>query len=339
MSEPERCLILGSGRCGSTLLSDLIATEPETLSIQECLVNREMGQWKSGNKITGLEYWNMLCTPSLQWEVSVRIGAISAEVRYPADGRWGGNLAALPPIASVTLPAISGDPDSLYDLLDSRVPNFPAQPLAQHYLMFLDLLASLQKRRRWVERSGGSSFLADPLLEKIPFDKVVYLTRGPSDTASSMSRHTGFQFIAIRLELFSQLGFDPYGGFRRPSARVSDRQVPAEMQRLLPEQLTLETLTEHGGKVAQHKLIWLAMSRAAERALTEHPPPRLLRMSYEDLVAAPAEQLTRLAEFLGFADPAGWVGQAAGRVSGPRRPEPPASGAVRAAGARGGQGG
>jgi putative sulfotransferase len=333
VSELERCLILSSGRCGSTLLSDLIAGEPETLSVQESLIGRNLDCWASDDKMTGSEYWSLLSTPTLQWEAAVRIGAIADEFRYPATGRWGGNLAALPPIAMVTLPAISADPDSLFDLLGARVPDFPAQTLAQHHVMFLDFLASLQQRRRWVERSGASSSLADPLLGKIGFDKVVYLTRELADTASSMSRHSDFQFAIIRTELLFRCGFDPYREPARPCARdggahAGDRRVPAGMQCVLPEQITVETLTERGGRVEQHKLVWAGMSYAAEVALTKYPPRHLLRMRYEELVEAPEEQLTRLAEFLGFADPAGWAAQSADQVRHPRRPAPAGQPAV-----------
>ena len=341
MSELERCLILSSGRCGSTLLSELIATEPETLSVQESLVNRELDYWAADAKMAGSEYWSLLSTPGLQWEAAVRIGAITGEFRYPATGRWGGNLAALPPIAAVTLPAISADPDSLFDLLDARVPDFPAQTLAQHHVMFLDFLASLKQRCRWVERSGGSSSLAAALLGKISFDKVVYLTRELAATASSMSRHSEFQFSIIRAELLFGCGFDPYREFARRRARdgaapAIDRQVPAGMQCLLPEQITVETLTERGGGVEKHKLAWAGMSYAAEAALTKYPPRQLLRMRYEDLVAAPEEQLTRLAEFLGFADPAGWAARSADQVRQPGRPAPAGQPAVLASQGRSG---
>jgi putative sulfotransferase len=341
MSELERCLILSSGRCGSTLLSELIATEPDTLSVQESLVNRELDYWAPDAKMAGSEYWSLLSTPGLQWEAAVRIGAITDEFRYPATGRWGGNLAALPPIAAVTLPAISADPDSLFDLLDARVPDFPAQTLAQHHVMLLDFLASLRQRRRWVERSGGSSSLAAALLGKISFDKVVYLTRELAATASSMSRHSEFQFSIIRAELLFRCGFDPYREFGRHRARdgaapASDRRVPAGMRCLLPEQITVETLTERGGQVEHHKLAWAGMRYAAEAALAKYPPRQLLRMRYEDLVAAPREQLTRLAEFLGFADPAGWAARSADLVRQPRRPAPAGQPVVRAP--RGGSG-
>jgi putative sulfotransferase len=331
MSELERCLILNSGRCGSTLLSDLIAAEPDTLSLQESLVAIEPSFWNSDNKISGTEYWHVLSTPPTQWKVTVRIGAVAAEVRYPVTGRWGGgNLAALPPIARATLPAISADPDSLFDLLDARVLDFPAQTLGQHHVMLLDFLASLQQRHRWVERSGGSSALAAALLDKFPFDKVVYLTRDPADTASSMSRHSVFQFAAIRTELLFRCGFDPYSGFTLPGTRAIEREVPAEVQCLLPERMTMETLTERGGRIEQHRLACAGMRYSAEAALTKYPPRHLLRMRYEDLVAAPEEQLTRLAEFLEFADPAGWATRSADQVRHPRRAAPAGQPAVHA---------
>jgi putative sulfotransferase len=139
-----------------------------------------------------------------------------------------------------------------------------------------------------------------------------------------MSRHSFFQFAVIRTELLFRCGFDPYNEFTPPRARPggargSDRQVPADMQCLLPKQLTRATLAERGGRVEQHKLLWAGMSYTAETALTKYPPRQLLRMRYEDLVAAPAEQLTTLGEFLGFADPGGWAARSAGRVRGSRR--------------------
>jgi putative sulfotransferase len=315
MSELERCLILSSGRCGSTLLSDLIATEPDTLSIQESLVVRDRESWASDNPISGTDYWTKLITPTLQWKTAVRIGAIPSEIRYPSTGRWAENLAVLPTILKSTLPAISEDPDSLFDLLATQVPDFPAQTFAQHHLMFLDLLASLARRPRWVERSGSSNSLADQLLTKFPLDKVVYLTRGQADTALSMSRHPAFQFGVIRHGLRIVYGFDPYS--RTPSANAGNRPIPDELRCLLPEHMTMQTLREQGGKIQLHKLNWTWNVRIAETSLREYPPRQLLTMRYEDILATPDEELTRLGEFLGFADPAGWAVQAAGRV---RRP-------------------
>jgi putative sulfotransferase len=318
MADTQRCVILNIGRCGSTLLSDLIAAEPETLSVQESLMTLMSLRWDASmyDELAGSQYWDIMRTPSLQWQVCVRIGAITGEYRYPATGRWADNLAALPPILAVTLPAISDDPDTLFDFLDARVPHFPVQPLAQHHQMLLDLLASLYGRRRWVERTGASSRMAVWLLKEFPADKVVYLSRNMGDAARSMSRHFDFQLAAIQVELLGWGGFNPYSS-RTPSvgAHGPGQRLPAQMRCLLPDQLTREALAEWGGKLSRHELMCAELIRCAEWALAAHPPRHLLRMQYEDLVVKPVEELTRLGEFLGFADPTEWAVGTAGRVS------------------------
>jgi putative sulfotransferase len=330
MSKPERCIILSHGRCGSTLLSNLIASDTETLSVQESLESLMTAPWGLGEKITGLQYWELLSAVSPQWKAAVRIGAMPSEFRYPADGRWAGRLSELPFICQITLPALSDDPDSLFDLLARRTPRFPVQTLALHHQTLLDLLASLQGRRRWVERTGASSRMADSLLREFPAAKVVYLTRNAADTALSMSRHPAYRFTAIRLELLHHCGFDPYREFAWPGPHAGDRRIPDELRCLLPEQLSAQALEDVGGSLEQHKLLCAFLTYMAERALAEHPPRQLLRMRYEDLVAEPAEQLTRLGGFLGFADPDGWAARAAVRVSRPQRTELPAGPAARA---------
>lgn len=329
MSEPERCLILSSGRCGSTLLSNLIATEPETLSVPESLVVRQDELWQADRTLTGAEYWRLLSVPSGQWKATLRLGVLSDEFCYPEGGRWSGDMAPLPPILMSTLPALTDDPDALFDQLDDRVPRFPKQSLAQHYAMLFDLMAALHGRRRWVERSGGSSSLAEPLLGQLPLDKVVYLTRDMAPTAASMSRHSSYQFVVIRMEMIMRYGFDPYADSADTENLLGGGQpVPDDMRPLLPEELTRETLADRGGRIEQHKLLWAGMRMTAERALAAHPPRQLLRLRYEDLMAAPVERLTELAEFLGFADPAGWAASSATRVRPSGRPAPESASAA-----------
>jgi putative sulfotransferase len=180
--------------------------------------------------------------------------------------------------------------------------------------MLLDLLASLYGRRRWVERTGASSHLAAWLLKEFPADRVVYLTRNLRDTALSMSRHYTFQFFAIQAELLAWGGFNPYSSWGPSAAARGTRQLPDEMRCLLPDRLTREALADWGGKPSRHELMCAELVRSTESALAEYPPRHLLRMRYEDLVVRPVAELTRLGEFLGFADPAGWAARSAGRV-------------------------
>jgi putative sulfotransferase len=311
VTTPDRAVILSSGRCGSTMLSDLIAQEPHTLSAQESLspLRGYLARPTSESPITGAEYWKLLSHPPPQWIMAVRIGALPPEIRYPASGRWAGNLAALPPILAITLPALSPDPDQLFDILGQWVPLFPPQPAAAHHQMLLDLLASVAGRSRWVERTAGSTIIAGPILKNFSIPKVIYLTRNLADTALSMSRHIAYQIAALQLEFQTRYGTDP---FREP--QVSSAELPEEMRALLPDRLTAEALRAWSQDVSRYERVCGYFTKPAERALAGWGPPHLLRLRYEDLLAEPVDQLTRLGDFLGFADTPSWVAQAAGMI-------------------------
>ncbi|MDW5324345.1 hypothetical protein [Plantactinospora sp. KLBMP9567] len=303
-----RWIIISNGRCGSTLLSDLIADHPDTLSVQEFFMST-VPATKSDAVLAGAEYWALLSSPKPDLAALFRIGLLPREVRYPADGRWAGELTALPGILAVTLSKISDDPDALFDALAARVPGFPRQPVGRHHEMFLDLLTVLTGRRRWVERSGGSSYLAPYLLRAFPDAGFVYLTRNTPDTARSMSRHSSFQMIQLRAEFLGRCGVDPF--YAEPEA------VPADLAPLLPDRLTAAALRERGQDVRRYLWLCAFLTNQVEQALADVAPRRLLTMRYEDLVARPVEELGRLGRFLEFADWAGWADVASERVVAP----------------------
>lgn len=302
----DRAIIINTGRCGSTLLSDLIAEQSDTLSVQEFFM--WVAPWTAGPEVlTGPAYWSMLSSPDPPFAILLRIGLVPPEVRYPADGRWAGNLAELPRILAATLPKLTSDPDGLFDTLAGLVPRFPTQSLARHHRMFLDLLAALTGRRRWVERSGGSSNIAPFLLRSFPDAKIVYLTRDLEDTARSMSRHSCFQLIQLRMEMLGRYGIDPFQA-------APGQSVPEEVARYRPDRLTAETLRERGRDVGRFRALCAFLASHAEQAIADARPRNLLTMAYEDLVDDPPAQLGRLGQFLGFEDWQGWAVRVAGAV-------------------------
>ncbi|WP_432843323.1 sulfotransferase domain-containing protein [Dactylosporangium sp. CA-092794] len=301
----DHAIIISPGRCGSTLLSDLLAQHSGTLSAQEFFM---WVPWPAGGEaLTGPDYWSLLSRPHVQLATLFRLGLAPSEVRYPAGGRWAGDLAGLPLILTTTLPKISADPDGLYDTLAGLVPRFPAQPLVDHHRMFLDRLASLTGRRRWVERSGGSSNIAPHLLRHFPGAGIVYLTRNWADTAESMRRHSCFQLMQLRVECAGRYGVDPFDV-------APGQRVPAEVEPYLPHRLTAETLAERGRDAGRYRGLCAFLAGQAEQAIAEARPQRLLTMTYEDLVDDPPGQLGRLGRFLGLEDWPEWADRMAGSV-------------------------
>ncbi|MEE6263157.1 sulfotransferase [Plantactinospora sonchi] len=311
---PGNAIIISTGRCGSTLLSDLIAEQSDTLSVQEFFMSVE--PWTDANDVvSGAAYWSRLSSPRLELATLFRIGLAPVEVCYPEDGRWAGRLIELPRILATTLPKISSDPDHLYDTLAELVPRFPDQPVVRHHQTFLDMLTTLTGRRHWIERSGGSSHVAPYLLKNFPTAKIVYLTRNWADTAQSMSRHPSFQFLQLRMESLGRYGLDPF-------QVAADEPVPEELERYLPSRLTAQTLRERGQDVERYWGLCAFLASEAEQAIADARPRELLTMTYEDLVDDPLTQLGRLGRFLAFDDWETWAHRVVGSVQArPRRQE------------------
>jgi putative sulfotransferase len=311
----ERCVIISTGRCGSTLLSDLIAEDRETLSVYESLLPIMAPlTLMPVTEFTGAEYWAMLSEVEPPGSPLLRAGVFPAEFAYPSNGRWPADKAAMmPPILHVCLPKISAVPDQLFDTLAVNVPRFPTQPLGLHQRMLLDLLTAMHGRRRWVERSGGSAAAAYSWLAACPDAKVIYLTRNLSDTTRSMSRHPAYQLNAIKAEFRRRYGGEPYT--KELANAVPDAaRLPEEMRRLLPGQLTERTFQELDLGPEVYETICTQMNHSAEQALAELRPRQLLRLRYEDLAAEPVDELTKVGAFLGFTDPPGWAARTAPRV-------------------------
>jgi putative sulfotransferase len=319
--ELGRCIVIGTGRCGSTLLSDLLNEERETLSVSESLsAVRGRMLVVPLNVFTGAQYWSMLSQPSQKHgHLLSRIGLTGPQFSYPDTGRFGRDLTRVPPILRIALPKISGDPDRIFDILDERVPQFPAQPVARHHRMLLDLLAVLEGRKRWVERTGASSMVAHPWMSANPDAKIIYLTRNTRDTAKSMSKHPVFQMSAVRHEFHVRYGTDPY-------VRILDKALPAdipeEMRRLMPDNLTAEGLRGLETDLSFYESMVEQMNGAAEQALDDLQPSQLYRIRYEDIQADPVTELTRLGEFIGLSDPGEWADRVGGRVRPARTPAP-----------------
>lgn len=307
----DRAIIISNGRCGSTLLSDLIVDEPETCSVQEFFMS--VAPWsRSTEVITGPEYWKIIAGPKAELSVLFKLGLPPKEVRYPADGRFAGDMVNLPRILAITLAKLTDDPDALFDRLAPRVQAFGSQSVGAHHQAFLDLLTELTGKKRWVERSGGSSQVTRSLLQNFPSAKIVYLTRDWTATAKSMSKHSSFQLVQLRVEALGKYGVDPMHA-------SEDDDLPDEVRAFLPDRLTADFLRERGKDLKRFLALCAFMSSQAEQSLADHPPAHLHTMAYEDLVADPVGRLTDLGEFLGFADAPGWAVSVADRV---RKPEP-----------------
>lgn len=320
---PDPCtVIIGSGRCGSTMLSRLIAAEPETLSVSESLGHRMRAflNLDPDVELTGAEYWAIQSRPGrepgTEGRLMHRLGWNPAQFSYPSTGRYAGDRGSIPPILVISLPQLTDDPDRLFDQLGEMVPKFPPQTALGHHQMLLDLLANITGKRRWVERTGASSEVAEPLLRSFRGVKVIYLTRNIADTALSMSKHPAFQMTAVRDDFRNRYGVDPFAPKKYGNGKTlpDEADMPEELRRLLPHRITLEALREVGRDLPRFESMVAHMNGCAEQALEDVKPRYLYRVRYEDILGDPEDQLTMLGEFLEFTEPAQWAARVASQV-------------------------
>jgi len=287
-------LILSTGRCGSTMISEMLNRHPHVLSLSEFFVplGPEAFAWKRPD---GERMWRIYSRQSPALHAMLKDGHVVDECLYPYDAPDSRFRAAdMPPIIAVTLPHLTDRPEALYDELEPVVRAMPRMPLADHYRTLFDFLTAKFGRRVWVERSGGSLMQAAKLLRLFPDARVVHVYRDGRDTALSMSRHHNFRVLLGVILKFRRLGIDASRKFL--SAKGSPLDV--WFQRLVFPRIDVGKLTAEGPSLAQLGAFWSEMILLGDRVFCHLPPDRLLHVKFEDVQQAPREQLDRLIRFI-----------------------------------------
>jgi putative sulfotransferase len=299
--------IVGSGRCGSTMLSDALRSHPQVLSLSEFFACLSPSAFPT-TSVDGAEFWRILATPRLKPNTLIRHGIPADEFIYPGRGRF--RPGSIPAISLVTLPHLAADPDRLYDELAEVVPRWPAdQPAAQYRRLFQWLLRRLGKAVV-VERSGGSLRFVTSLRRFFPGARFLHLRRGGPATALSMSRHPSFRLAAVLSEIIRYTGADPY---HEPSDRYA-AALPPDLRAFLPDQFSADALRERDIPLARFGHLWSRQIVEGVAALAAVPPSCQASMSYEAVLTAPERELTELARFVGADLDEAWLKEAAAGV-------------------------
>lgn len=192
--------VLSTGRCGSTMVSNILNLHPEVLSISEFFSyvgDYEIFRWP---RVSGGWMWRAFSRQSLRVGHMLRDTSYE-EFLYPLSepgARF--TLRDVPPILCGTLPHITSDYEALFDELEQVVQSQPRQAPAAHLRYFFEWLCGRFGARVWVERSGSSLMWGEKLLREFPEARVVHVYRDGRDTAISMHGHYLFRLIAATLD-------------------------------------------------------------------------------------------------------------------------------------------
>ena len=192
--------IVGTGRCGSTLLSTMIAKNPAVLSLFEFFNGLDGTRRFRREPMTGAEYRDLICEVHPFLHMVLERGYDVPEVTYPfgAPGARFSRKSGVPWVLGVTLPRLEDAPDRLYDELRAWLERSPARPPAEHASALFAWLMERAERSVWVERSGAALDYLGDLDAGFAEARFLHIHRAGEEAALSMREHHAFR-LAIML--------------------------------------------------------------------------------------------------------------------------------------------
>ena len=292
-------LILGSARCGSTLVSRILRLHPDILSLSELFAAAGSYAFRPA-RVSGARFWARLSTPSRAFSAIANPEAAPGEflygaAPYPAHDPW-----RCPPILAVTLPHLSDDPDALFAALGAEARSWGVRDLGDQYrALFAALARHAGGRRVWVERSGGSLVATRTLLSTFPDARPVLLLRDGAETALSMR-----DYPAARVAIWAWRRLRPFGIDLLGKASHYGRGAAWPLVAALGGHGVVRRIAATRPSLTDCGAFWSAVTSAGLRALKGQAP---LVVRYEDLCRAPRPEIERLGLHLAGNAPEIWL--------------------------------
>ncbi|WP_328771872.1 sulfotransferase [Streptomyces sp. NBC_00286] len=315
--------VVGTGRCGTTLLSHILHRHPEVLGVGEFFAVLKAAARTfqvPAEEMDGRRLWDLLTTASPEIDGLIESGLKPPEMSYPYAPDGAGRFTpsgGVPLICHLLLPVLTDAPDTLFDRLAAEVPAWPRRPAAEQYRAFFAHLAGLLGRRAVVECSAGSLLLVGQLQTLFPDARFVHLYRDGPDCALSMSRHPAFrrEVLALQARAAARDVGLATASLREIEDAMPDRfrgllTPPYDARRFSRCPLPLDTFGRG---------YWAGMVCLGLEMLDAVPARLHSSLSYEELLTEPDHALTRLAGSLGLTAPPAWLAAARGLIDPSRR--------------------
>jgi hypothetical protein len=298
--------IVGTGRCGSTLLSQMMAQHDQTLSIFEFFTGLDITRRFVKEPIDGAAFAALISRENPIVTMVVRRGYQVPEITYPFDkpaARYRRD-DGLPWVLVSALPDMTDEPDVLFDETIAFASALPAQAVSAHYRQLFDWWAQRMGRRHWIERSGSSIDYLGGLHEHFPRARFVHIHRDGHEAALSMREHAPYR---LAVSLLFQL---PPEGMSLDELGKLDPQGPPHPDDLVSRILASEPPVEYFGRYWTQEVENGARARAAMR------DDQYMEVTFEELIVDPKRVLASIGDFFELGDGGGWLDRAAALVRG-----------------------
>jgi Sulfotransferase family len=300
MSAPT--FVVGTGRCGSTMLSNMLREHPNVLSLSEFFVmvsdsGVRFPQMFSPEPVDAREFWELISSVTVMGKFQRNQRISPPEHIYPCDSpssryTWD---TGVPGILVAALPHLSDDPDALFDTIRQEVAGWPVASMPDHFRHLFAWLTQRFDKTLWVERSGASLLMVGHLLRAFPDARFIHMVRDGRDCALSSRDHLAFRLFYVWKLVQDHLGVHPL----RSTDRTQIDRVPDELKVFLPESFDAEVFRTFPVPLTLCGERWTQMITNGLEELDRFPQDRVLTLRYEDFLIDAKAQLDTFATFLG----------------------------------------
>lgn len=295
MTKSPPVFIVGTGRCGSTLMSNLINMHPDILSLSEVFVSFA-NEGFIHKELDGEKFWQLLTdtAPVLRKVINPDRSPVEFTYEFTDDSPW--TIEDLPACLFMTLPHFSDDPNALFRKMEPVMRARPRASLGEQYQFWFDWMATQDNKKIWIERSGNSITMVESLQKHFPDAKFVHIHRDGRETAMSIRN-----FMPLRMFLHMWTRLRRFGvDLLKPPFRYSDSKLISIFSRRFISMVPVEKYLDTVPDAAMAGKFWSAMIEHGLKELSNVPPENLHTMTYTDLVERPRETLET---FINFAAP------------------------------------
>jgi hypothetical protein len=299
--------IVGTGRCGSTLLSRMLARHEEVSSLFEFFTGLDWSRRFRPEPIEGRAFADLVCAEQPFVTAVLRRGYEVEEIVYPfgVPGARYRREDPLPWLLVTLLPRITSDPDPLFDALREQAAGQPRQALVEHYRQLFGWLGAKTGRPAWIERSGSSVEYLSSLREMFPRGRFLHLHRDGREVALSMREHHAYRLPIALL-------YDAPADDGTPPSRMGPIDVHAPPTGTDPISRILGSRPppQYFGRY------WTDQLLQGYRAIGRLDPGQYMEVGFERLCAEPGEVLREIADFFDLGGGDDWIDRAAALVRG-----------------------